>query len=242
MRPSVACGTARGGPPPRTVPGASMSAPPSRSASSTDVVAARRPVRRRLGVRAMEARVDVGSGLNQRGDGGWAVGEVAGPVGCDVEERARHPLGIVVAESCCREIGMLSQQPLQPREITVCGLPPSATASVSCVPMVVTARGARVRAGPRAGRRARFRLGSASNRACDRRGGSRASRRRGSRRRCAPSPSSTRGAIPGRYWSSASKRRSRAIGASPKPAGEDSALPLLPEIRLPHARVGRRGC
>jgi hypothetical protein len=52
-----------------------------------DVVAARRPVQRGLGVRAGEARVDVGASRDKRADLGRRLGRVAGPVGDDVQQR-----------------------------------------------------------------------------------------------------------------------------------------------------------
>ena len=51
-----------------------------------DVVAARGPVQRSLGVRTGEARVDVGAGGDQRTDLGGRLGDVAGPVGDDVQQ------------------------------------------------------------------------------------------------------------------------------------------------------------
>ena len=60
-----------------------------------DVVAAGRPVQRRLAVRAGEARVDVGARGDQRGDLRGRLGNVARPVGDDVQQRPRLPaLGI----------------------------------------------------------------------------------------------------------------------------------------------------
>jgi hypothetical protein len=54
-----------------------------------DVVAAGGPVKRCLAVRAGEPGVDVGSRCDQDADGVLCVGEVAGVVGCDVQQRAR---------------------------------------------------------------------------------------------------------------------------------------------------------
>jgi hypothetical protein len=62
-----------------------------------DVIAARRPVQRRLGMWPAEARVDVGSGLDQGDHGRRAVGEMPRPVRRDMQQRARHPIGIIVA-------------------------------------------------------------------------------------------------------------------------------------------------
>jgi hypothetical protein len=52
------------------------------------VVAAGRPVQRRLLVRAAEPGVDLGARLDQERHGRGAVGEVAGPVGGDVQQGA----------------------------------------------------------------------------------------------------------------------------------------------------------
>ena len=54
-----------------------------------DVVAARRPVQRRLGVRAGEPRVGVGAGRHERGDLLARLRDVARPVGDDVQRGPR---------------------------------------------------------------------------------------------------------------------------------------------------------
>ena len=77
-----------------------------------DVVAARRPVQRRLGMRAaVERGIDVGARLDQRRHGGRAVREVAGPVGGDVQQRAAAALAIAHALRAERRV--VAQQPAQ---------------------------------------------------------------------------------------------------------------------------------
>ena len=75
-----------------------------------DIVAAGRPMQRRLGVRPGEPSIDVRACIDQRPDRLGAVREVARPVGHDVQQRAGHtlPLGVVgVAEGSRRKLGML---------------------------------------------------------------------------------------------------------------------------------------
>src|SRR5918995_6531659 len=60
-----------------------------------DVVAARGPMQRRLGVGPGDAGVDVGTCGCKHGHGGGAVGEMARPIGRDVQEGARAVLPIV---------------------------------------------------------------------------------------------------------------------------------------------------
>lgn len=55
------------------------------------VVAAGRPVQRRLSVGAVEPGVGIGSSCSEGSDNRGPVGEVARPVGCDVEEVAGSP-------------------------------------------------------------------------------------------------------------------------------------------------------
>jgi len=52
------------------------------------VVATGRPVQRSLAMRSTESGVHIGAGLDNRGDGGGAIREVAGPVRRHVQQRA----------------------------------------------------------------------------------------------------------------------------------------------------------
>ena len=78
-----------------------------------DVVAARRPVQRRLGVRPGEPGVHVGAELGEHRDGRGAVREVSGPVGDHVHQRSRHAVGLRrIAEPDGRQAGVrLEQRP-----------------------------------------------------------------------------------------------------------------------------------
>src|ERR671918_455738 len=60
-----------------------------------DVVAARGPMQRRLGVGPGDAGVDIGTCRRQHRRGGGSVVEVAGPIGRDVQEGARAVLPAV---------------------------------------------------------------------------------------------------------------------------------------------------
>jgi len=74
-----------------------------------DVAAACRPMQRRFLMRSAEAGVDVGSGVDQGGDGCRAVGVVARPIGDDMEQGSRYPLPIIVPEPSRRQPAILDQ-------------------------------------------------------------------------------------------------------------------------------------
>ena len=82
-----ATASAIGVPPPMTARGLDVGAGVEQRVERLDVVAAGRPVQRRLAVRPGEPRVDVGARGDQRPDLRRRLGHVAGPVGDHVQQR-----------------------------------------------------------------------------------------------------------------------------------------------------------
>ena len=84
-----------------------MSAPRSERVEHVDVVAARGPVQRSLGVATDETRIHVGIRVDQHPDGRRAVRTMPRPVGEHVEQRARAG---VVSDPRGRELGVVTQK------------------------------------------------------------------------------------------------------------------------------------
>ena len=82
-----------------------------------DVVTARSPVQRCLGVRAGEPAIHIRPSGDQRGHAVRAVGQVPGPVGDDVQQGSAHAAPTFRPEVCSRQLGVLGEQFPQPRDV-----------------------------------------------------------------------------------------------------------------------------
>lgn len=86
-----------------------------------DIIAARGPVERRLGVPSSKWGIDDCTRRDQGGDSSGSVREVTGPVRSDVQQRARRIAGDagIVDDSHSRQVRVVTEQALQALDIAV---------------------------------------------------------------------------------------------------------------------------